>query len=81
VQFILNQMVDSITFGKSFYHFIPVLPYPFDDIRGDADIEGAVSFTRKNINGGLLIRQFVLLYLDSGFRRNDEGRDGPRGTL
>jgi hypothetical protein len=32
VQFVPNQMVDTITFGKSFHHVIPVLPYPFDEI-------------------------------------------------
>jgi hypothetical protein len=75
MQFVPNQMVDTIAFGKPFYHIIPVLPYPFDEIRSDADIESTVFLTRQNVYSGLLIHPFLLSPLDSGFRRNDEGRN------
>jgi hypothetical protein len=76
-------MVDTITFGKPFHHVIPVLPYPFDEILSDTDIESAISLARQNVYGGLLIHRFLLFPLDSGFRRNDERRNdsiSKRGT-
>ena len=56
-------MVDTITFGKSFYHIIPVLPYPFDEIRSYTDIESTIFLTRQNVYSGLLIHRFFAFSL------------------
>ena len=68
VRFVPDQSVDAIFLGEAFHKVVLVLPNALNNIRSHADIEGAVSATRQDINAWLLHIRSVL---DSGVRRND----------
>ena len=47
MRFIPYEFVHTILFGEPSYDMIPVLPYSFDEIGCDADIERPVAAARQ----------------------------------
>lgn len=48
--FVPNEIVNTVFFAESVSQIVLMFIYPFQKICGHANIQGAISLTRKNVN-------------------------------